>query len=111
LAADDRGRENGDRCTHIPNHNPRATPARNHVLNPMTRYKSKRKNHNTKNTRANMTIASLNMRGRYSNNGTTDKWRDINQLMKESKINMLAIQEAHLKQDEVDDLHTLSGTH
>ena len=57
-----------------------------------------------------MTIASLNMRGRYSDNGTTDKWRDINQLMKESKINLLTIQEAHLKQDEVDDLHTLFGT-
>ena len=57
-----------------------------------------------------MTIASLNMRGRYSDNGTTDKWRDINQLMKESKINLLTIQEAHLRQDEVDDLHTLFGT-
>ena len=56
-----------------------------------------------------MTIACLNMRGRYSDNGTTDKWRDI-QLMKESKINLLTIQEAHLRQDEVDDLHTLFGT-
>ena len=65
-AADDRGRENGDRDTNTLNHNPRATPARNRVLNPITRHKAKRKNRNTKNTRANMTIASLNMRGRYT---------------------------------------------
>ena len=57
-----------------------------------------------------MTIASLNMRGRYSDNRTTDKWRDINQLMWESKINLLTIQEAHLKQEDVDDLHNLFGT-
>ena len=57
-----------------------------------------------------MTIASLNMRGRYSDNGTTDKWRDINQLMRESKINILTLQEAHLKQEDVDSLHNLFGT-
>ena len=57
-----------------------------------------------------MTIASLNIRGRYSDNGTTDKWRDINQMMRESKINVLAIQEAHLRQEEVNDLHNLFGT-
>ena len=111
-AADDRGGDNGDRNTHsdIPRHNNTAAPAKNKILNPITRYKSKRKHRNMKNTRANMTVASLNMRGRYSDNGTTDKWRDINQLIKESKINMLAVQETHLRQEEVDDLHNLFGT-
>ena len=112
LVADDQGGDNGDRNTHpdIPRHNNIATPAKNKILIPITRHKSKRKHHNVKNTRENMTITSLNMRGRYSDNGTTDKWRDINQLMRESKINMLAIQETHLKQ-EVDNLHNLFGTH
>jgi len=110
--ADDRGGDNSDRNTHpdIPRHNNITTPAKNRILNPITRYKSKHRRRNVKNTRANMTIASLNMRGRYSDNGTTDKWRDINQLMRESKINMLTIQETHLKQEEVDDLHNLFGT-
>src|ERR1700736_3079722 len=57
-----------------------------------------------------MTLTSLGMRGRYSDNGTTDKWRDINQYMKESKINLLTIQETHLTQEDVDNIHKLYGT-
>jgi len=56
-----------------------------------------------------MIIALLNMRGRYSN-GMSDKWRDINQYMKESKINLLTVQEIHLMQEDMDDIHELYGT-
>jgi len=111
-ATDDQGGDNGDRNTHNNTrpHNNAAIPAKNQIINPLTRHKAKQKNQNTKNTRANMTIASLNMRGRYSDNGTTDKWRDINQLMRESKINILTLQEVHLRQEDVDSLHNLFGT-
>jgi exonuclease III len=60
-----------------------------------------------KNTRASIHIASLNMRGRGS--GQNDKWNNINQVMKEHRIAVLAIQEAHLTQQHVDNLHGLFG--
>ena len=75
-----------------------------------TGYTAKKKGQNKKNTRANMTIASLNMRGRYSDNGKTDKWQDINQYMRESKTNLLTVQETHLTQEDVDNIHDLYGT-
>ena len=39
-----------------------------------------------------------------------DKWQDINQYMKESKTNLLMVQEAHLTQEDVDNIHDLYGT-
>src|ERR1700683_5656178 len=57
-----------------------------------------------------MTIASLNMRGRYSDNGTTDKWQDINQYMRESRMNLLMVQEAHLTPEDIDNIHDLYRT-
>jgi exonuclease III len=86
-----------------------AAPAKDRVMKPITKYTTKKKGQNKKNTRANMTIASLNMRGRYSDNGTNDKWRDINQYMKESKTNVLTVQETHLTQEDVDNIHDLYG--
>jgi hypothetical protein len=76
-------------------------------MKPLANKKAKQKCHNRKNTQDNMMLASLNMRGRYSDNGTTDKWRDINQYMKESKINLLTVQETHLTQEDVDNIHEL----
>jgi ribonuclease HI/exonuclease III len=57
-----------------------------------------------KNTRAAIKIASLNMRGRGG-----DKWLHINQIMKEKKIGILALQETHLTDQQTDSLHNLFG--
>jgi hypothetical protein len=57
---------------------------------------------NKKRTKATMKIASLNMRGRG-----TDKWNNINQLIREKKIGILAIQESHLSDVHVEQLHKL----
>lgn len=56
---------------------------------PRTSHKEK------KNTRANLTIASLNMKGGGSDK-TRDKWQHINQVMRERRIGFLAVQETHL---------------
>ncbi|KAL4064828.1 Endonuclease/exonuclease/phosphatase [Scleroderma yunnanense] len=48
----------------------------------------------TKRTKANLKIASLNMRGRFHNG--TDKWLHINQFICDEKITILALQETHL---------------
>jgi len=110
--SDDREGDYGDRTTHdeAQSRTHRAAPARERIMKPLANKRASRKNHNRKNTRANMMLASLNMRGRYSDNGTTDKWRDINQYMKESKINLLTVQETHLTQEDVDNIHELYGT-
>jgi exonuclease III len=60
-----------------------------------------------KNTRAHLKVATLNMRGRGS--GENDKWYHINQLLKEQRIAVLAVQETHLTQQHVDNLHRLFG--
>jgi hypothetical protein len=56
-----------------------------------------------KNTRATLKIASLNMRGRDK-----DKWNHINQLMRDNRIGILAVQEAHLDEPRVARLEELS---
>jgi len=78
--------------------------------NPLPQLSNSRKRKNKKikkNTRASLKIASLNMRGRGSTG--ENKWNDINQIMREQRIGVLAVQEAHLTQDHVDNLHTLFG--
>ena len=55
-----------------------------------------------KKTKATLKIASLNMRGHG-----TDKWNHINQIIKEKRIGILAIQETHLSDNHVDQLHNL----
>jgi len=57
-----------------------------------------------KNTRATLTISSLNIRGGGSAN-TRPKWQHINQIMREKEIGILAVQETHLKQTDVDELN------
>jgi exonuclease III len=69
--------------------------------------KKKKKKKIKKNTRAAMHIATLNMRGRGT--GNNDKWNNINQMVKECRIAVLAVQEAHLTQQHVDNLHQLFG--
>jgi exonuclease III len=55
-----------------------------------------------KNTRATLKVASLNMRGRG-----TEKWNHINQMMRDSRIGILAVQEAHLDDPRVVQLEEL----
>jgi exonuclease III len=55
-----------------------------------------------KNTRAALTIASLNMRGHGDvahliNNGAGNKWFHVNQMLRDKKIGVLALQETHMK--------------
>lgn len=64
-----------------------------------------------KNTRATLKIASLNIKGRGSQLATQldNKWNHINQLMRDKQIEILAVQETHLSDHHVQDLHTLFG--
>ncbi|KAF6753393.1 Endonuclease/exonuclease/phosphatase [Ephemerocybe angulata] len=62
---------------------------------------------NTKNSRAALRIASLNIRGAGSSR-TRSKWTDIARLMKTRSINVLAVQETHLTEDQ---LSTLNHRH
>lgn len=57
-----------------------------------------------KKTKASIKIATLNMRGRE-----TDKWNHINQMMRDRKIGVMAIQETHLTNTHTDQLHWLFG--
>ncbi|RDX56698.1 DNase I-like protein [Lentinus brumalis] len=62
-------------------------------------------------TKSKLTIASLNMRGygRLQPGQATDKWMTINQVIRDSKIAVLALQETHLTEERVCDLNTLFG--
>lgn len=46
------------------------------------------------------------MRGRWCNG--SDKWKHINQLMKDQKLGVLALQETHLTKEEQDTLNLTS---
>jgi len=58
-------------------------------------------------TRANVKVASLNMRGRWHNGA--NKWPHINQIVKEQKIGILALQETHLTKEDEDALNSSPG--
>lgn len=64
-----------------------------------------------KKTRATVTVATLNMRGRGVQTARygQSKWNDVNKLVKDKKIGILALQEAHLTSDFVEEIHTLFG--
>ncbi|KAI0073488.1 hypothetical protein K474DRAFT_1677850 [Panus rudis PR-1116 ss-1] len=62
----------------------------------------------TKNTRARIKIASLNMRG-FGNNTSNNKWNNLHRLIKEDHIGVLALQETHLTNENVDGLHAQYG--
>jgi hypothetical protein len=57
-----------------------------------------------KNTRAAITIASLNMRGRgdtlnLASNSSKNKWFHVNQMLRDKKIGLLALQETHMTEE------------
>ena len=58
-----------------------------------------------KKTKANIKVAFLNMRGRFHN--SIDKWLHINQLVRDNKITILALQETHLNQEQTDNINTM----
>jgi hypothetical protein len=66
-----------------------------HTLNDQGTSKGKR-------TKTTLRIASLNMRGRG-----IEKWHYINQLLRDKRIGILALQEAHLLDCHVEHLHGL----
>ncbi|KAI0740819.1 Endonuclease/exonuclease/phosphatase, partial [Earliella scabrosa] len=62
-------------------------------------------------TRAKLKIASLNMRGGGPVGGPqdNDKWLLLNQLMRDRRIAVMALQETHLTEDRLGTLHELFG--
>ncbi|KAG1869342.1 Endonuclease/exonuclease/phosphatase [Suillus subalutaceus] len=77
-----------------------------HIPNVNTNKCTKKKN--KKNTRANVKIASLNMRGRWHQ--SSDKWSHLNQIVREQKIGIIALQETHLSKADEDALNQVSGS-
>ncbi|KAF9505405.1 hypothetical protein BS47DRAFT_1306663, partial [Hydnum rufescens UP504] len=59
-------------------------------------------------SRANIKIASLNMRG-GGPNMIQEKWYHINQLLRDGKIGILALQETHTTDTLISSLHSLFG--
>jgi len=60
---------------------------------------------NQKRTKANIKMASLNMRGRFHNG--SDKWLHINQLLRDDRIAILALQETHLNKEQTDRINNM----
>ncbi|KAG1859327.1 Endonuclease/exonuclease/phosphatase [Suillus subalutaceus] len=56
---------------------------------------------------ANIKVATLNMRGRWHN--SSDKWSHVNQIMKDQKLGILALQETHLTKEEESALNLMPG--
>ncbi|KAK0441752.1 Endonuclease/exonuclease/phosphatase, partial [Desarmillaria tabescens] len=66
-------------------------------------------NKTKKNTHACIKIASLNMKGRGHNNVLNDKnkWKQVNEILCDDKIGVLALQETHLTDEHVNDIHNI----
>ncbi|EPS95047.1 hypothetical protein FOMPIDRAFT_1133216 [Fomitopsis schrenkii] len=60
-------------------------------------------------TKAALKVGSLNLSGRGTIADCNGKWGAINQLMREKRIGILAIQESHLTDEDVNLIHQLYG--
>ncbi|KAJ7252020.1 Endonuclease/exonuclease/phosphatase [Mycena rebaudengoi] len=60
-----------------------------------------------KRTKGYIKFTTLNMCGRYHQN--QDKWKHINQIMRDKRVGIASIQETHLRPEDVDDIHKLFG--
>ena len=60
---------------------------------------------NNKTTRGTLKIGTLNMRGGAAKVLSQDKWRHVDQLLKVNRIGILSIQEAHLTEEHIANLH------
>lgn len=71
--------------------------------------RKKKKKKRNKHTRTSLKIASLNLNGKgtLANDGEDNKWLHLNQIMHEEKIGILAIQEAHLTPEFIEQLKHL----
>ncbi|KAI0685787.1 Endonuclease/exonuclease/phosphatase, partial [Cerioporus squamosus] len=60
-------------------------------------------------TRATLTVGTLNMRGagQAAQGGIGEKWLSINQIIRDEKIAILGLQEAHLLESKVDQINEL----
>ncbi|KAL1945502.1 hypothetical protein VTO73DRAFT_2353 [Trametes versicolor] len=85
-----------------------AVPALDMLSNSGTRGVASR-SQRPRSTKARVKLASLNMRGLGPSDATgmPDKWMRINQIVRDSKIAILAIQEAHLECEKADQLNEL----
>jgi hypothetical protein len=65
-----------------------------------------------KKTSANLKIATLNISGHNAStgNGSNHKWRDLNQVLRDTRTGIIALQEAHLTEEVVNEIHTLFGS-
>ncbi|EPT05709.1 hypothetical protein FOMPIDRAFT_1111043, partial [Fomitopsis schrenkii] len=65
-----------------------------------------------RNTKASLHIGSLNVCGKGSlraDTSGTNKWNSINQLAREKKLGLIAVQETHLSQQDVTNIHRIYG--
>lgn len=64
-------------------------------------------------SRANIQIATLNVNGRASSShptrGPVSKWTNIHRVMREKKIDILCLQETHLENEHINQIHNLFG--
>ncbi|KZT25978.1 DNase I-like protein, partial [Neolentinus lepideus HHB14362 ss-1] len=66
----------------------------------------------SRNTRANITIGSLNLNGRHSaalSYSPISKWTSVHSAIKNARIGILAVQETHLNEEYTDEIHKLFG--
>jgi hypothetical protein len=113
-APNDRGGGHGDgtqsqpgRTQHTQPHQMR--PPAHHT--PITRHTTAFPLNKKKRTNANLKIATLNIRGQNASTGTgsNNKWRDLNQLLRDTRTGIIALQETHLTEESVNEIHNLFG--
>ncbi|KAF5368973.1 hypothetical protein D9758_003023 [Tetrapyrgos nigripes] len=93
-----------------PQDNDSQNPVQYRINTPLTSHQNRREWRRQdrvlrKNTKAAITIASLNMRGIGSPGA--NKWFHINQIMRNKRIGMLLVQETHLTREKADELEKL----
>ena len=64
-----------------------------------------------RNTRASVKLATLNISGRgsFSQDHANNKWQALNQIVRNSKIGIMALQETHLDEALVERIHSIYG--
>lgn len=74
--------------------------------------RKKQKKKKGRKNRANIRIASFNMKGFSSSQndgGPTTKWLRINQIMRENKYGIMVLQETHLDEEREENIQNLFG--
>ncbi|KZT18892.1 hypothetical protein NEOLEDRAFT_1079062, partial [Neolentinus lepideus HHB14362 ss-1] len=67
-------------------------------------------NNISRNTRANITLGSLNINGRHAHqlgHSPISKWSSVHSLMRDQRIGILAVQETHLNNEYIDNINEL----